>query len=162
MAKKSKKKSSLDLSLTNLVTCAVYAVIGLLLIILRGGSLGILMTVVGVLLIALGIVDVVRDKETVKGVVEAVIGVVIIVCGWTIASIVLLIFGILLIVKGVMDAWENRKKGFKALISPLITIVIGICLVVAKWALMDVLCIIAGVIFLINAVLVLFGKSLTK
>ncbi len=145
-----------------MLTCAVYAVIGLLLVILKGGSLGILMTVVGALLIILGIVDIVKEKDLVTGVIEAVIGVAIIVCGWLIADIVLLVFGIVLIVKGVMEAWEKRDKGWKELLSPLVTIVIGILLVVAKWALMDILCIVAGIIFLVNAVLVLFGKSISK
>ncbi len=157
------KKSKLDLSLNNLLTCIVYAVIGLLLVILKGGSLGILMTVVGALLIVLGIVDILQRKDDlIKGVVEIVAGILVIVLGWTIAAWVLLIFGIVLIVKGVMEAWNSRKDGFKALIAPLVTIVIGVLLVVAKWALMDILCIVAGVIFLINAVLTLFGKSLTK
>ncbi len=44
----------------------------------------------------------------------------------------------------------------------IVTIVIGVLLVISKWALMDIICIIAGVIFLINAVLTLFGMKLGK
>jgi len=153
-------KLKLNLSMNNIITCAVYAIIGLLLVILQGGSLGILMTVIGVLLIALGLIDIVKEKDLTKGLIEAVIGVAIIVCGWLIADIVLLVFGFLLIVKGAIDLFNNFKKGWSAMLSPIVTIVIGILLVIAKWALMDVLCIIAGVIFLINAVLALFGKKL--
>ena len=120
------------------------------------------MTVVGVLLIVLGIVDIVKTKDLTKGLIEAAIGVAIIVCGWLIADIVLLIFGILLIVKGAMDLFNNFKNGIKAMLVPIATIVIGILLVIAKWALLDVICIIAGVLFLVNAVLVLFGKQLVK
>ncbi len=156
------KKWKLNLSLNNVLTCAVYAIIGLLLVILRGGSLGILMTVVGALLIVLGIMDVIKGKEMVKGIIEAGLGIAIIVLGWLIADIVLLVFGIVLIVKGAMEIWGNRNKGIDSLISPIVTVVIGILLVVAKWALMDILCIVAGIIFLINAVLALFGKSLKK
>lgn len=155
-------KTKMDLSTNNILTCLFYAVIGLLLIILQGGSLGILMTIIGVLLIVLGIVDIINNKDLTKGLIELGIGIAIIVCGWLIADIVLLVFGVLLIVMGAMDLFKNFGKGFAALLSPIVTIVIGILLVVAKWALMDVMCIIAGVIFLINAVLVLFGKKLTK
>ena len=154
-------KSKMDLSTNNIIACAVYGVIGLLLVILRSGSLGVLMTIVGALLIALGIIDIVKNKDTTKGVIEAVIGLVIIVCGWVIADVVLLIFGVLLIVKGIMELVQNSKNGFKAMISPIVTIVIGILLVIAKWTLMDVICIIAGVIFIVNAVLMLFGKKLS-
>lgn len=158
----SDKNYKLDLSANNIVTCAVYAVIGLLLIILQGGSLGILMTIIGVLLIALGIVDIIKGKDLFKGIVELAIGIAIIVLGWIITDIVLLIFGILLIVKGALEMIKVAKDGFSAMISPIVTVVIGVLLVVAKWALLDVFCIIAGVVFLINAVLTLFGESLIK
>ena len=157
-----KSKSKLNLSTNNIIACAIYAIIGLLLVILRSGSLGILMTVVGALLIALGIIDIVKNKDLTRGIIEAVIGVAIIVCGWVIADIVLLIFGILLIIKGIMDLIKNYKNGIWAIVEAGIIIVIGILLVIAKWTLMDVICIIAGVIFIINAVLVLFGKTLIK
>ncbi|MBO5102529.1 MAG: DUF308 domain-containing protein [Clostridia bacterium] len=152
--------AKINLSTENIIMCAIYAVIGLLLIILQGGSLGILMTIIGVLLIVMGIIDIVKNKDLTKGIIEAIIGVAIIVCGWLIADIVLLIFGILLIVKGAIELFQNFKNGFPAMLSPIVMIVIGILLVIAKWTLLDVFCIIAGVIFLINAVLVLFGKQI--
>lgn len=155
-------KSKIDLSLNNLLTCAFYAIIGLFLVIMKAGSLGILMTVIGALFIILGVVDILNKKDLVKAVTEIVIGVAIIVCGWLIASIVLLVFGIFLIVRGVLDVWNKRKASFETLLSPIVCIVIGILLVIAKWALMDTMCLIAGIIFLVNAVLVLFGKSLAK
>ena len=157
-----KSKSKTKISTNNILTCAIYAVIGLLLIILRGGSLNILMTVVGALLLVMGIVDLVKNKDTVKGLIEAVIGVAIIVCGWLVVDIVLLVFGILLILKGVIEVIRNYKSGFKAVLSPIVTLIIGVLLVIAKWTLLDVICIIAGVVFLVNAVLVLFGKKLVK
>ena len=155
-----KKKTSI--STNNIVNCAVYGVIGLLLIILKAGSLGILMTVVGVLLIGLGVLDALKGKDIVKGAVEIVCGLAIIVCGWLIADLVLLILGIVLAIKSAMELAKNYKKGFKANLEPIVTLVIGILLIVAKWALMDTMCVIAGVIFLINAVLALFGKKLSK
>ncbi len=156
------KKGKFELSLANILTCAVYAIIGILLIVLKGGSLGILMTVIGALFIVIGIVDILKEKNLIQGLIEIGIGIVIIVCGWLIADIVLLIFGILLIVKGALDVIKNFKDGFLAIISPIVTIVIGVLLVIAKWTLLDLFCIIVGVIFIINAVLALFGQSLTK
>ena len=156
-----KKKAKLNLSTNNLVTCAVYAIIGLLLVILQGGSLGLLMTAVGVLLIVLGVIDV-MNGENIQGLFEIGIGVVIIVCGWLIASIVLLVFGVLLIIKGVLEIIKIYKKGIMAMLPSIVTIVIGILLVVSKWALMDIICLIAGIVFLINAVLTLFGMKLSK
>ena len=142
----------------NLITSALYAVIGVLLIILQGGSLNILMTVIGALLIVAGIVDV-ANNDKVKGIIELAIGVAIIVCGWLIADIVLLVFGILLIIKGFVEIVKTKRKKFMTLIVPIITMIIGVILIVAKWALLDVLCIVAGAIFIVNAVLTLVGKQ---
>ena len=158
----SKSKSKINLSLNNIFTCIFYAIIGLLLIILQGGSLNILMTVVGALLIVLGAIDIIKNKDVTKGLIEVVAGIAIIVCGWLIADIVLLIFGVLLVVKGAMEIFQVYKKGFSAMLSPIVLIVVGILLIIAKWTLLDLFCIIAGAIFLLNAVLVLFGKNLVK
>lgn len=155
-------KLKADLSLNNLITCAFYAVIGLLLVILKSGSLGILMTIVGTLFIVLGIIDIVKSRDLTKGIIEIIIGAAILICGWVVAEIVLLIFGILLAIKGVSDIVKDFKSGFKAIIPAIVTTVIGILLIIAKWTLMDTMCIIAGVIFIINAVLVLFGQSFIK
>ena len=97
---------------------------------------------------------------TVKGIISIAIGAVIIVCGWLIAEIVLLIFGILLVIKGVTELIKVYKNGFMAMLPSIVTIVIGALLIIAKFALIDVMCIIAGVIFIVNAVLMLFGKKL--
>lgn len=167
MAKKSRKTKksatwTLQLTKNNVLTCLLYAVIGLLLIIMKGGSLNVLMTIVGVLFIAVGIVDAIQNKDLVKGLAEIVIGVLVIVFGWLVADIVLLVFGVLLVVKGAAELLQTYKGGLSAILSPLVTIIVGILLIVAKWALMDVMCIIAGIVFLIDAALALFGKKLKK
>ena len=151
--------NKITFSANSVVSCVLYAVIGILLIALRSGSLGILFTVVGVLFVAMGIYDFVKRLYT-RGAVETVVGVVILVCGWTVGEWVLLIFGVLLIIKGVLDIVNNYKSGFKAIISPIVITVIGVVLVVSKFALIDVMCIVAGVIFLVNAVLILFDRQI--
>lgn len=163
MAKSKKSGLKLDLSTHNLLSCLFFAVVGILLLVLRAGSLEILMTVAGVLLIILGIVDVFKDKDYLEGIVQIGIGVAIIVLGWLLVEILLLILGIVLVIKGVLDIVKNYKNGFLAILPALITIVVGIILIVTKWAwtIIDILCIIAGIIFLINAVLTLFGKKIS-
>ncbi len=156
------KKSKLNLSTNNLLSFLFYAVVGALLIILKGGSLGILMTVTGVLLAVLGLVAILKDGDLLKGIILIVAGIGIVYLGWKIANIVLLVLGIILIVKGILDLLKACKNGFFASLPALITILVGVLLVISKWALLDVMCVIAGVIFIVNAVLVLFGKSVIK
>lgn len=155
-------KGKLDLSTNTVVECAFYAIIGLLLVILQSGSLGILMSIVGIMFMVVGVVEMMQNKDMIKGGVQLALGIIIIVCGWLIADIVLLVFGILLIIKGALDLKDNIKGGFSNMLPAIITIIVGVLLVVAKWALIDVFCIIAGVVFIINAVLILFGKSPIK
>lgn len=155
-----KNKLKIDLSASNLVACLVYAVIGILLITLKAGSLSYLMTAVGALLIILGVVDIINGKDLVKGLVEIAIGIAVIALGWLLVDIVLLVFGILLIIKGVIELIKIYKKGFMAMLPSLVTIVVGILLVVSKWALLDIIFIIAGIVFIANAVLTLFGKKI--
>ena len=153
------KKKKASISNNSILNCIIYAVIGILLIVLKAGSLGILMTAVGALLIIMGLMDIFGQKDLTKGIVELLLGAGIIVCGWLVADIVLLVLGVVLIVKGAMELFKNFKKGFVANLSSIVLLVIGILLVIAKWALMDVMCIVAGVIFIINAVLILLGKK---
>ncbi|MBR2870340.1 MAG: DUF308 domain-containing protein [Clostridia bacterium] len=155
---KSKKKSK-GLQLNTLLTAGLYAVIGILLIILKGGSLDILMTIVGALFIIMGIVDIFKGGDLLEGVIKIGIGIAIIIFGWALTDLVLLIFGILLIIKGVLDLLGLRGKGLKAMLPAIVMIVIGIMLVISKWALLDIICIIAGIVFIVNAVLILIGKK---
>ena len=120
------------------------------------------MTVTGVLLVALGLVNIIKDGELLKGIILIVAGIGIIYLGWTIANIVLLVLGIILIIKGILDLFKACKNGFFASLPALITILVGVLLVISKWALLDIMCVIAGVIFIVNAVLILFGKSVIK
>ncbi len=150
-----------NITIDNVITCVIYALIGLLLVFLKSGALGYVMTALGVLFIVVGVMDIVKTKNLTKGLVEIGIGVVIIVCGWTITEILLLVLGVLLVIVGVLGIVQNAKAGLKALLSPIVTVVIGSLLIVATWQLMDVLCIVAGVIFILNGVLALFGKSVS-
>ncbi len=157
------KKGSITLN--NIITCALYLVIGILLCILKTGSIEILMTIAGILFIAFGIYDIITNRENlVKGITEIVIGIVILALGWLIGTIVLLVFGVLIAIKGALDIFNNikQKKGLVDLIVALVTIVIGIILCIAPFAIGDIICIVVGVIFIINGVLALFGKTIAK
>lgn len=159
--------AKLRLNNQNIATAVLYGVLGVLLCVLRMGMLNVLMTLVGILFLAVGIYDIVmylshRTHDLTRGVVETLIGVVIIVCGWTITTWVLIIFGVLLAIKGVMDLVhyiQLRYHHFPTLVSIILLIAVGIILCIAPFAIGDVICIIVGVMLIIDAVLALFGKT---
>lgn len=155
-------KSKSGLTSAKIANCILYVAIGLLLIILKGGALDILMTIVGALFVVAGIVDIINGKDVTKGIIEVVIGIVIIVLGWTITDLVLLIFGILLVIKSIIELSKSGKKNSANTLSSIITLVIGILLIISRWALLDLICVIAGAVFILNGLLTLMGKNVKK
>lgn len=149
-----------DKKTNSLVTSILYIIIGIFLCIpqCRGTFLSVLLTLVGIVFIALGILSVLNKDYTV-GVVELVIGIAVIVCGWTIVWLILVVIGVLLAVKGLMDLITAIKCKSPLLISyAAITLVLGIMLIVAQWALTDLLCIIIGVVLILNGVFGILGS----
>jgi hypothetical protein len=57
-----------------------------------------------------------------------------------------------------MELIKNFRNGLMAILAPIMTVIIGILLIIAKWTMLDMLCLIAGIIFLVSAILVLFGR----
>lgn len=155
MANSSKKVSN------GVVYALLYIVLGVLFIVFKSGMLNWLMTIAGIVFIALGIFDIIKKRLT-QGIIETVIGVVIIVGGWLFVEIVLLVFGALLIVKGVTDlikACQSKSKDFSKILCAVITAIVGILLVVAKWVPLDWFFIVLGAVFIIDGLFALFNKA---
>ncbi|MBO5773606.1 MAG: DUF308 domain-containing protein [Clostridia bacterium] len=152
------KKKLNDQAIINAIALIV---LGILFCIFRAGMINVLLTIVGVVLIGLGIYDIVK-KNYIPAVIEIILGIAVIVCGWTILDIALLVLGIGLVIYSVyqivMIAKDFKKKGWMALIKPIITLIIGIFLIVAKWLLVDWVFIVIGVIFIINGIMALLQK----
>ncbi len=155
MANSNKKVSN------GVVYALLYIVLGVLFIVFKSGMLNWLMTIAGIVFIALGIFDIIKKRLT-QGIIEAVIGVVIILGGWLFVEIVLLVFGALLIVKGVTDlikACQSKSKDFSKILCAVITAIVGILLVVAKWVTLDWFFIVLGAVFIIDGLFALFNND---
>ena len=134
-------------------------VTGILFAALQSGFVSVLMTVVGALLIAYGIVAFV-NKNTVTGAISAVAGILVIVCGWLIVEVALIVAGAALIVYGVYaiiktapslkSASVSRKV--MALIRPALLVVLGVLLIAGGATVLDALFIVIGVIAIIAGI----------
>ena len=145
MAKKAKRKS-LD------TTALLYIAIGILFIIFKAAALDWMMTVVGVLFIVNGIIDIAK-KRLLPGVAGIIIGAVIILCGWTVIDLVLTIFGILLTAKGVLDFFHFfKKKKLIPLISSILTVVIGVLFVIGNVIAQPWFYIVIGVVLIVDGI----------
>lgn len=143
------------------VYALLYIILGVLFIVFKSGMLNWLMTIAGIVFIALGIYDIIK-KNLNQGIIETVIGVVIIVGGWVFVELVLIVFGAMLIIKGVMDliaAFRTKSKNVSRIICSIITLVVGILLILAKWVALDWFFIVLGVVFIIDGLFALLNKA---
>ena len=92
-----------------MISAALTIALGILLIVLRGQIISILMTVLGVGLIAFGILDL-CNRLIPPAVVKLVAGGVIILCGWVIVEAVLYVVAALLLVAGILLLYEKIKS----------------------------------------------------
>ncbi|MBR2987445.1 MAG: DUF308 domain-containing protein [Clostridia bacterium] len=152
MAKRNRKNSVQS-------TALLYIVVGVLFIIFRATLLNWLLTIVGALFIASGIIELVRGN-IMNGIVNIVIGAIVIYGGWQFLEIVLIIFGALLALKGLIDFFAalKRRNLFPILVS-ILTIVAGIFLILGKFVMLDWFFIAIGAILIADGLLDLFRSS---
>ncbi len=154
MAKKNQFKIS-----DNIITAALYIIVGILFCIFKAGVLNFTMTVIGALLIVAGVLRILK-KQLTEGIIFAALGVLIILGGWLFVDVILLVLGVFLAAKGVLDLLTAIKyNNLAATVSSAITILVGIMLVVSKWALLDWIFIILGVILAVDGVILLAEKD---
>lgn len=125
----------------NLLISIALLVIGALFIILRGGFISVVMTVMGASLIVYAIINIIFGRFYIA-VAEAVIGIFIIVFGWALVSVSLYIFAVALLIYGIYR------------------IRIGVTLVSSGvGAKFTALCFIGGILNIVLAVLLLFNQG---
>ena len=83
-------------------------VLGVLLIVLKGSVVSVLMTALGVGLLAFGVVDL-WNQLIPPAVVKLVVGAIIILCGWVIVEAVLYVLAGVLIILGILILYEKIK-----------------------------------------------------
>ena len=162
---KSTKKSSgkkNKLSTSTLLTALLYIVIGVLFIVFKGELLNWGLTIAGILAIAYGIFLVIK-KALIPGIIYIAVGILLIWGGWRFLDIVLLVLGIVLIIYGALGIFDaiRKKRGVLALILSALTIVAGVLFVVNRWAAVDWILIICGVVLIVDGIIGLV-KAISK
>ena len=127
---------------SDIVISAIFTIaIGVLLMIMKGEMISLFMTILGVSLIVLGLIDLL-DKNIPFAVVKIVVGGVVIFFGWTIVSAVVYILAALVLIVGILALYDcvrfrlrcmRGKEALKILMEPVVCILIGIVLFFNKW-----------------------------
>lgn len=145
------------------ISAALTILIGVLCLILKSEVISIAMTILGVVLIVGGVMNLI-DKQVVPAVVKIVIGVLIIVFGWTIVSAVLYILAALLLIYGILLLYARIKANVRgariidtilAYAAPVVCIIIAFFLFFNQGGTVNWVFIVAGIFAIIEGVLML-------
>ncbi|MBQ8295240.1 MAG: DUF308 domain-containing protein [Clostridia bacterium] len=92
------------------IVAAVFTmVLGILLIVLKDDFIGLLMTVAGLCLLTLGVIDIFA-KRIPPAIVKIVVGGLVILCGWTVVEAVLYVVAAVLLICGFLLLYDKIKK----------------------------------------------------
>ena len=148
-----------------IVAAILTMVIGVLLIVMKDNFIGILMTVAGVCLIVLGVVDIFA-RAIPPAVVKLVSALLIIICGWALVEAVLYIVAAALLIIGILLLYDKlkNKPTCSTLIAkileyvlPSVMIAIGILLLFCQSVAVNFIFILSGILTLIAGGVLLFS-----
>ena len=146
-----------------IITAILTISFGVLLIGLRSNMISVVMTIFGISLVVVGVMDFV-NKNNVQGWVKLICGLLAIVLGWVIVGVVLYILAALLVVAGAVELYHEIKWGFRCkwdlettllFAKPVLCLAIGVLLFFSGF---DWIFVIAGIMtILLGCVLLIDG-----
>ena len=138
--------------------------LGILFIILKDAFIALLMTIAGISLIALGVIDLV-NKIVPPAVVKMVAGALVILCGWVLVEAVLYILAAILLIFGILLLYYNIKNNVRGCnlwetvlqyVTPSICIAIGILLLFHTGAIVNFVFVASGVLAVVEGCIMLY------
>lgn len=151
----------IDFKNSELLSSIILILVGLLLAIFRTTVLQWAMTAVGAVFVVFGVLDLLK-KNWLNGGVSIAVGAAIIVFGWAFTEIVLIVLGVLIALKSLVSLYEilqSKKKNTPEIIYAAAGVILGVLLAFGN--LVSALVLVAGILFIIDGVIGIFGE-LTK
>ena len=152
----------------NLIAAISFILIGILFCIFQSKILSWILTIVGVLLIILAIMDLVNKKNQ-QALIELISGAVILIFGWLLTEVALVIAGICITALGIKNfvslnnlAGLSLGKKILAILKPICEMAVGLILIVNTFAAVNWIFIIIGVIAIVNGIGFLFDNNEVK
>jgi hypothetical protein len=146
-----------------IVTSILTLTLGILLMVLKGGTLQVFTSVVGVMLLVLSVFDFVA-KDFKLGVAKCVIGALILVFGWLIVKVALYVLAAGLVIVGVWGIYDRIKCGVgfswtaKPILlyaRPVVCTLIGVLLLFNQGGTIDWVFVVGGILTVIEGGLLL-------
>ena len=148
----------------DLITALALIIIGALFMIYKSEVISIAMSIIGLTLIVLGVVDALR-KFVVPGVVKIAFGILVLAAGWLFITLALYILGAFLLVAGVAELYKLTKVKIKKITlpmamhiaQPIIYILVAICLFFNQGGALSWVFTVSGLFLIIDGVVALIG-----
>lgn len=153
-----------------IIAACLTLAMGVLLLVLKGDFISILMSILGVGLIVLGIMDLI-SRLIPSAIIKLVCGAFVIVCGWVVVSAVLYVVAAILLVLGVLCIYYNIKRKVRGCtpfhtvcyyVMPAICLFIGILLLFHRGAALNIILIFCGILTIVEGGFLLFNAIAEK
>lgn len=151
----------------NMIKALITVIVGLILIIFKDNAIKWLLSVIGLILIIQGLINITQNQKKQKGLIEIVGGIGLALLGWLMISIILMLAGLLLLIYGLYILYKLVSSQTKAIdikqnmmlyATPIIYILGGGLLCVAQEKATPVLIVIAGILLALNGALNIFKE----
>jgi hypothetical protein len=154
------------------VSAAIKLSLGILFVILKAEVIGICITLLGLALIVMGIINLIH-KDLTAGIIKIVIAVAVTLIGWLLLEIAIIVLGVVLLVNSILDILKmilvyihNKDINIAAiilnLIEPVLTLVASVFLITSRDAAIEWAVVIAGILLIVNGVISIIRASVPK
>ena len=156
-------KKKLTLNSEKLIEGALTILLGILFLILQGEVIKVAMTILGVVLIVMAVLDLL-DHQTFPAIVKAVFGIVVLIFGWALTTAALYILAAVLLIAGCYQLYAKLKIRLKGnsvwltvllYIAPILNILLGLLLLFNQSGTVAWIFIVVGVQLSIDGVMLL-------
>ncbi len=155
-----------------IVSAAIKLALGILLVILKAEVIGICITLLGVALLVMGIINLIHN-DIPGGIVKIVLAVAVTLIGWLFLEIAFIVLGIVLLVNSILDIvkiilFYVKNKGISiisiimSLIEPALTLAASVFLITSHDTAIEWAVVIAGIVLIVNGVVALVRANIPE
>lgn len=144
-----------------IITSVISIVLGVMLIIMKGGVINLAITFLGIAILISAIIDFVNRMIN-RGIIKAVISICILVFGWLFIELALFIFAASIIIMGLLQIANIHKfspvnltikEKIMLYLKPVVTVLAGACLLFNQSGTINWIFVVAGILLIIESIL---------
>lgn len=148
----------------NMISSVIFILLGVMLMIMKGGIISLMLTFLGITALVLGVLDMI-DHRTNSGVVKIVIGLCIIIFGWMFVNLAFYILAAVLLLQGISQIVNiskfspvnlTMKERIIIYFKPAVNVLAGACLLFNQGGTIGWIFWVVGILMVVEGILGLF------